>query len=448
MAHDGNSTIVLCACVVTGFTLAGGSLRADDAPATREELRQLKDENKALQEQLRQQKSLIDSLSSKVNKIEQTDSQRSQEIDRLEAEAKDSSGTRKGAGNFGLGKVSISAEGGAAFFNSGKEGAFPNSEFRVDEARLFVEAPVLENVYFFTEINLMTREAENLSVQLGEAYLDFENVSRLWNRDRMLNIRLGRMYIPFGEEYLSRYAIDNPLISHSLSDIWGVDEGVELYGKLGKFSYVLAVQNGGPSGVRDFNGDKSVSGRLSFDPNRWLHLSASGLRTGDLQEPGDYWSELWFGNNWFFPFASSTAKVYHANLAEGDIEIRLPHGHIGAFGGYGRYDDNDPRRIDRRDIFYYSVEGVHDITRNLYGGVRFSQILVDKGLPIVGNGDLNTFLHSSPATDIWRLSLGLGYRLSQNLILKGEYTFERGKQANGEHREHEDLFALEAAFRF
>jgi hypothetical protein len=445
MAHR-NSTVVLCACAVTVFTLAGGRLRADDAMAAREDMRQLKEQNKTLQAQLHEQQLLIESLSRKVNQIEQTDLQRSRELDHLEADVKD--GSAKGAGNFSLGKVSLSAEGGAAFFNTGSEGAFPNSEFRVDEARLFVEAPVLENVYFFSEINLMTREAENLSVQLGEAYLDFENVSQLWNRDRMLNIRLGRMYIPFGEEYLARYAIDNPLISHSLSDIWGVDEGIELYGKIGKVSYVLAVQNGGPSGVRDFNGDKSIAGRLSFDPNQWLHLSASGLRTGDLQRPGDYWSELWFGNGWFFPFGSTTAKIYHANLAEGDVEIHLPHGHLKAFGGYVRFDDNDPARIDRRDIFYYSVEGVHEITHKLYGAVRFSQILADKGLPIVGNGDVNTFLYGAPTTDILRLSLGLGYRWSQNLVFKGEYSFERGKQVTGEHRDHEDLFALEAAFRF
>jgi len=446
MAHE-NSTVVLCACAVTVFTLAGGSLRADDTAVTKE-LRQVKEQNQALQEQLRQQQSLIEALSRKVNQIEQADTQRSREVEHLESEVKDGGANTKEASNFSLGKVSLSAEGGVAFFNTGSQGAFPNSEFRVDEARLFVEAPILENVYFFAELNLMTREAEDLSLQLGEAYVEFENVSQLWNRDHMLNIRLGRMYNPFGEEYLSRYAIDNPLISHSLSDIWGVDEGIELYGKIGKVSYVLAVQNGGPSGVRDFNGDKSVAGRLSYDPNPWLHLSASGLRTGDLEEPGDPWSELWFGNGWFFPFGSSTANIFHANLAEGDVEVRLPHGRIHAFGGYARFDDNDPRRIDRRDIFYYAVEGIHDITRKLYGAARFSQILVDKGLPIAGNGDMNTFLYGTPTTEIWRLSLGLGYRWSPNLIFKGEYTLERGKQVNGEHRDHEDLFALEAAFRF
>jgi hypothetical protein len=447
MALGNNSTAVLCACVVSLFMLAGGPVRADDT-ATREELRQLKEANKALQEQLQQQQSLIESLSRKVNQIEQAESQKSREFNRLESEVKDGYATAKPAGNFSFGKVSLSGEGGAGFFNTGSQGAFPKSEFRVDEARLFVEAAVLENVYFFGEINLMTREAQDLSVQLGEAYIDFENVSQLWDRDRWLNIRLGRMYIPFGEEYLSRYAIDNPLISHSLPDIWGVDEGIELYGKIGKVSYALAVQNGGPSGVRDFNGDKSIAGRLSYDPNQWLHLSASGMRTGDLQRPGDLWSELWFGNGWFYPFGSTTADIFHANLAEGDVEIRLPRGHLKAFGGYAHFEDNAPAQIDRRDIFYYSVEGVHDITRKLYGAARFSQILADKGLPVVGNGALNQFLFGPPTTEIWRLSLGLGYRWSQNLVFKGEYSFERGKQVNGDHREHEDLFALEAAFRF
>ncbi len=90
------------------------------------------------------------------------------------------------------------------------------------------------------------------------------------------------MFIPFGEEYMNRYAMENPLISHSLSDFWGIDQGVELYGKFGKFSYAAAVQNGGNGGVEDFDGDKSIAGRISFDPNQHWHFSVSGMRTGDL----------------------------------------------------------------------------------------------------------------------------------------------------------------------
>jgi len=50
--------------------------------------------------------------------------------------------------------------------------------------------------------------------------------------------------------------------------------------------------------------------------------------------------------------------------------------------------------------------------------------------------------------NLWRLSLCLGYRFSQNLILKAEYSFEQGQELEGDARDHENLFALEAAFRF
>src|SRR5258706_1523401 len=201
------------------------------------------------------------------------------------------------AGNgFSLGKLHISGEGGAAFSRSEGKGPFPNSEFRVDEAKLFVEAPIWEDVYFFSEINITTREGMDNHLQLGELYLDFENLSRFWNKDRQLNLRIGRFDIPFGEEYLMRDVIDNPLISHSLSDIWGVDEGIEIYGSISKLQYTLDVQNGGNSPVRDFDADKSIVIRIGYDPIKPVHVSLSAMRTGALRSLGDCLSALWVGN--------------------------------------------------------------------------------------------------------------------------------------------------------
>src|ERR1041385_8655610 len=165
---------------------------------------------------MKQQQGLIDSLSHKVDQLEKSGHGEQSEAPKAEA-------------SFGLNKVMISGEGGAGYFHSGSQGVFPKGDFRVDEAKLFVETPVFQDVYFYSEINLLQRESFNLNVQLGECYLDFENISRLWHRDAMLDLRLGRLDIPFGEEYIYRDAIDNPLISHSLTDFWGVDEGVELY---------------------------------------------------------------------------------------------------------------------------------------------------------------------------------------------------------------------------
>src|SRR6185295_7689994 len=146
---------------------------------------------------------------------------------------------------------------------------------------------------------LITREANAANFQLGELYVEFERLGTPWGLPDSLNLRFGSINAPFGEEYLVRGPIANPLISHSLSDIWGTDEGVEAYGKLGPVSYILAVQNGGVSRLRDFNADKSITGRVSWDPATWLHLSGSLMRTGELGATTDFISELWFANGFF-----------------------------------------------------------------------------------------------------------------------------------------------------
>jgi hypothetical protein len=408
-------------------------------------LQALQEQNEALQSQLRQQQQVIDSLQRDVAKIHQADEQRDAEMENEKAAETPAMESPKSSG-FNFGNVHLSGEGGAGIFWSGSEGQFPNAEFRVDEAKLFVDAQVWGDVYAFAEINLATREEPDVNLHLGELYIDAEDVSKLWGQPGQLNIRVGRMDIPFGEEYLTRDVIDNPLISRSLSDIWGVDEGVEVYGGVKKFNYVVAVQNGGIPDTQDFKADKSITGRLSYDVNSHLHLSVSGMRTGDLDGHQDVLSALWFGTGFFRQIGASS--IFHANLVQADAEWRMKHGHLKAFGGYIRYNDNDPSGIDKRDVYYYSVEGVHDIYGKLYGAARFSQIIAPNGFPIVGNSPMDAYLFG-PLTDrIWRLSLGLGYRWNEQFILKTEYTMERGKESGGVKRDHEDMFATEAVFGF
>ncbi len=431
MAKTQDSLTAVYACALLAIFGVTEELQATDM---QEEMKWLRQQNEILQQAMKQQQAVIDSLTRKVDRLEAQDGRT------------DETETVKKENGFGFNKVMISGEGGMGYFKSGSEGMFPKGDFRVDEAKLFVETPVFEDVYFYSEINLMRRESSDLTVQLGECYLDFENVSKLWNREGWMNLRVGRLDIPFGEEYIYRDAIDNPLISHSLTDFWGVDEGVELYGRVGKFSYVVAAQNGGANQERDFTGDKSVAGRVSYDPIKWLHLSVSGMRTGDLAIK-DYWSEIYFANGWLAPIGSTNTTRFHANLVEGDVEVKLRRCKFHAFGGYIRYDDNDPVANNQRDIYFYSVEALHDFTHKFYAGARFSEIFAPHGYPIVGNGSMGSYLYV-PSTELWRLSLGLGYRWSQNLLVKAEYSFERGKQVAGENRNHEDFLGVEAAFKF
>jgi hypothetical protein len=351
--------------ILFAFSLISFSIAFADGTNLEQEVQELRQENAVLKQQVQQQGAALDILTKKVEQLDATKSN-------LEMPSQSDVPTK---GGYNFGKVNLSGEGGVAFFNSGGEGFAPHSEFRVDEARLFIDSEVWKDVYFFGEADFATRENHNLNLQAGELYLDFENVSQLWGHDSQFNVRAGRLNIPFGEEYMTRYAIDNPLISHSLSDLWGFDPGVEFYGVLGKFNYVVAVQNGsGANGVQDFDGDKSVAGRIGFDPNRWLHFSVSGMRSGDVNAQKDFITGEWFGTGFFHSLGSPAATTFHVNLVEGDVTARWKSGHISGFGGYAHYGDNDPSSDNGRDIFYYSVEVMQNLPAKFYIAARGSEI--------------------------------------------------------------------------
>jgi hypothetical protein len=245
---------------------AGAILTCPAAEVNAAQVQELLEQNRRLQEQVRAQQKTIDGLLKASERHER-------ELRGL-AERVESPVSGAPARTSREHEVRVTAEAGIAFFKAGSEGQFPKSEFRVDDPVIAIEAPVRKNVYFFTELKLLTRETNSESFQLGELYVDFEDVSAAWGRPGLLNVRAGRLNIPFGEEYLVRTPVANPLISHSLADIWGVDEGVEIYGRIGPAQYVVAVQNGGVSRLRDFNADKSVTARVSWAPARWLRVTA------------------------------------------------------------------------------------------------------------------------------------------------------------------------------
>jgi len=430
-------TTWLCLITAALFFVTVVPLHAGDTNLE-EQVQLLRDQNAMLQQQLQKQSQSLDALTQKVQGLEAANTER-------ESATLDNSAPAKSGLNFG--RVDLSGEGGIALFNTGSEGLAPNPEFLVDEARLFIQAPVWKEVYFYGDVDLATRENMDTQVYLGELYLDFEDVSQLWGHDDQLNVRAGRMDIPFGEEYLTRYAIDNPFILHSVSDFWGVDSGVEVYGALGKFSYVVAVQNGGGDDVQEYNGDKSVAGRISFDPNRHWHFSVSGMRTGDLNAQNEGASAEWFANETVQSIGSPATTTFHVNAVELDMTARWASGYVQAFGGCAQYGDNDPAADNSRNIFYYSAGVVQNLPEQFYAAARFSEVIADKGIPLLGNGDYGDY--GDPLTsDLWRLSLGIGYRFSDQLIIKAEYAFEGGQQVDGESRNQENFFGTEIAFKF
>ncbi|HTR42233.1 MAG TPA: hypothetical protein VMH87_11515 [Pseudomonadales bacterium] len=409
-----------------------------------QEVHALQQQNALLQQQLEKQNQSIETLSKKVQELETASSEH------------ENTGTQnappEAPSGYNFGKVNLSGEGGVGLFKTGPQGFSPDANFRIDEARLFLEAPIWKEVYFQGEVDLATRENDNLNVQLGELYLDAQDISDLWGRDGQLNLRAGRMYYPFGEEYLRRYTIDDPLISHSIPDIWGYGTGLEAYGDLGKFNYTVAVQEAsGVNGVTDFNSNEQVTGRIGYKPNKHWDFSVSATRTGNLSAQNDVVSSLWFGNTLFESLGGPGTTTFNVGMVEGDVTTRWSQwsgGYIHAFGGAGRYDDNDPAANNARDFFYYAVEGVQNLPKKFYVATQFSQAFSDKGMPIVGFGSYDNFGFPTLTTDLWRWSLGLGYRFSDQLLIKTEYAFEGGQDIGGQARNQENFFGTEAAFKF
>jgi hypothetical protein len=459
------SRLSLCRFLLAAlWTLSIPSVFAQDTTDLKKELQELREQNRVLQNQLQQQREMIDQLNHKFSGLEQTNAQRESDLRSLKAEAEGNNPPQEKPGGFSAGNVVITGEGAAGFYETGKNGIYPNASFRVHEARLFFDAPVWDDIYFYGQVDLITAQSHNNNLQLGELYLQFENLGKQWNLDQLLNARIGQFYIPFGEEYEYRFAIDNPLISHSLSDLWGYNPGLELYGSWRKLSYVLAVQNGGNSTLNDGTADKSLVGRIGYDPLSWLHLSASAMRTGDLSVQNDGQSDIWFGGGFFQSIGSANTTTFHVNLAELDAAAKWKSGYVKAAGGYADYDDNDPTPVvagsltpggygtvvggnptsdHHRDIYHYYLEALQHLSPKIYGVTRFSQIRAKDGYPIIGDSAVG-----QPTSDLWRLSLGLGWQLNRHMTLKTEYMFERGQLSTGGPRNHEGMFAAEAAFKF
>ena len=114
--------------LAVGLTAGTVQLRADETN-TETRIRLLQEQNDALQTQVRKQQELIDSLGREVSEIRKANDKRDAAIEQIKSDGGDSykDSTAPGASGINFGKLQITGEGGAAFFDSGTAGRYPNS---------------------------------------------------------------------------------------------------------------------------------------------------------------------------------------------------------------------------------------------------------------------------------------------------------------------------------
>ena len=314
-----------------------------------------------------------------------------------------------------------------AYLDSGNDGTRPHGGFLIKESSLFVEAMAWEDVSFFLEIqsNRLGKDSEKF-VRTGEVNAHFRNLLRGGNDDTLLGLKVGRVDIPFGEEYLWQDAGDNPLISTSAAYPYGFDEGVLVYGTLRGVGWIAAITDGTDAQSVEDDPDKAINLKFYGNPSEALYLSGSFMRNGRASK-----SAFEFGGSHFQPVGvsrlssvgESASQMVNARLYELDATYTFgePFAFAASFG-QAFLDDQDDA-FDR-DLTWFSIEPRFTIGSGKYALLRYSEIGTydsTRGYQFDGKTTAggNAFF-GYDTRRFRRLSVGVGWRPNPRIVVKGE----------------------------
>jgi hypothetical protein len=293
-----------------------------------------------------------------------------------------------------------------------------------------VEATAWEDVSFFLEVqaNRLGKDPEKF-VRTGEVHAHFRNLFK-GHGENLLGLKVGRVDIPFGEEYLWQDASDNPLISTSAAYPYGFDEGVVLYGTLKGLGWIAAVTDGTDTQSVEDDPAKAFNLKFHGNPSDALYLSGSYMRNGKAGK-----SAFEFGGSHFQPVGAShlstvgasPSDMVNATLYEVDSTYTFGK-HVALAGSYGWAQVDDQDDTFDRDLRWFSIEPRITMTQGHYIVLRYSEIGTydsDRGYHFDGKttaGGNATFGYDTERFQ--RLSVGVGYRPNPRVVVKGEIGYD------------------------
>ena len=354
--------------------------------------------------------------------------------------------------------IDISGFGAVSFLDSGASGTRPNGDFTIKDTALFVEAEAWEDMSFFFEVqtNLLLLD-HKVPVRTGEVYVHLRNVLKKWGDD-LLGIKVGRIDIPFGEEYLWNDSSDNPLISHTAAYPWLWDEGIVLYGNFREVGWVASVTDGAIARGIDDDRDKAVTTKVYGTPWKPLYLSASFMRNGDTAK-----SALLLGGSFFQPVgAGDVPSVEKSPSEKVDTILYEIDAKYNFFDwadlelSFGQAFVDDPDYSFDRDLTWFSVQPRYNPTKKIYIVLRYSEIgtyNADEGYHLGGEflaGGNEAFGYD--AKRLQRFSLGLGWKPNPRTAIKLEVGRDQFEVIDtsplNPSEDDRDFFGLEVAQSF
>jgi hypothetical protein len=380
-------------------------------------------------------------------------------------------------------RVRLSGSANMGFYGGERHAVIPQDSFQIWDARLFVDAelgrdvsvgevPIARDIGFLFEWDLV--RLGSLQNRVGELYTDFQGLGG----QEWANVQVGRFQIPVGENYLrfSQGYKDNPFISNTVGGPWYWDEGLRIYGREGKFGWVASLSDGQTQFNFDPNHEKQVTLKLLADPTPWLHVSASGLRSGPMGSSSSAaMGALWLGESWARAFGAGTTVANYVGgaavadgpnrlkdswLAGGDVILHFPDLlRVWLGGGWYGIDSSGASFYDR-NLYYWIAEAVLEgaaaapVLAPFYFGARADGLgtyNTDEGY-LLDSRQSATLGYNAKFLQAY--SMVLGWRMTDGVTLRAEYSFRDIGVVDGvtdyirEHARDQNVYGIEIGVDF
>lgn len=424
--------------LILGLVLAGNFSRVS-ADASNEEITALKTQ---VQELLKR----IEVLEQSQAKIKEDTAKQVETVKKAEPTVLTDKATSK---------LKLKGRAAFGFFNAENEAAsYSQGSFEVPDAKIqFAFAPdEINTVVLRLSLNNGVTGISSTSPLADYFFLQSKDfIPALKDSPFSLSTRLGKFKLGFGEETWSDNAIESVLVSNSAGATTVVDEGLELAGKikLEKFNlkplgWVLSFTDGNAGVGADNSQAKAFMGKVYYTPIDPLYLSASYYDSGRLKTANaegrvaglvtiptgaTNWERHMWELDARYDFGKGKKWDNSPLFSDSKSIVRL---------SYGAFSDHAAAASERSGNFGF-VEGIYNLNKKVYTAGRVSFVDLD--------GDTTASLNSVTANKYQRYSLGGGYRLRENAILKLAYDWNK-ESGPGISDMDNDLLSLVAALQF